>query len=619
MSFDAGAIVGRLILDKKGWDSAIEKVKADNSSLKGAILNNQKAITDLGKAMSLTGAAMTTASVLILKAAANEETVYKRLEQQLKNVGYAYSGVSEKVKEFAKEMQSLTAYGDEQVATLVTQLLPYTEDLNKAMEGSRIALDLAASGLFDVNTAAKYVGMAMSGNVEMLGRYIPELRTTNNEMLKYMSTAEKTAYTMDLLKSKFGGMAEQEAKTLNGVMSQLKNSFGDLFEAIGRNLLPAIIFFTEKLKEVIKFATNLAENNSILITSIFALAAGIGVSLTVLGPLLIILPKITTAIIALNDQGIIMSAVFLKLAVVIAAAYLALSHWTEIKAVFWSVAEGINRSLAWITDKLARFFELISKIPFADEKWKQMAENMRQFSNELLENAEVSHSLIIDSLNEIDSRNQSIMNSLDKPLSDMTNKIQNTLNNFQKMYMGFSTGINKVTENLRDFGQRGAQIAQDLASNMTNIFGNFFNNVLRGQITSAKELFVEFGNFVLSIISRLMAEMLVLKILTGLGIGAASKTTSSTGATASPVIATAQEGAEYIPYTGLYQLHGGEKVIPRYDSNKAETQQITIYNAITPEAVALAMASKEGEGVIVNVINTNSLRNGVIRREVTRR
>jgi len=46
---------------------------------------------------------------------------------------------------------------------------------------------------------------------------------------------------------------------------------------------------------------------------------------------------------------------------------------------------------------------------------------------------------------------------------------------------------------------------------------------------------------------------------------------------------------------------------------------LTIYNLITPEAIAAAMAGKEGEGVIVNAININSLRNGIVRREVKRR
>ena len=59
--------------------------------------------------------------------------------------------------------------------------------------------------------------------------------------------------------------------------------------------------------------------------------------------------------------------------------------------------------------------------------------------------------------------------------------------------------------------------------------------------------------------------------------------------------------------------------MPRYDSNREQAQRLTIYNMITPEAVAAAMSGKEGEGVIVNTINLNSLRNGVIRREVVKR
>jgi hypothetical protein len=80
-----------------------------------------------------------------------------------------------------------------------------------------------------------------------------------------------------------------------------------------------------------------------------------------------------------------------------------------------------------------------------------------------------------------------------------------------------------------------------------------------------------------------------------------------------------QTGTEYIPRTGLYKLEEGEKVVPRYDAIKKEKEPLQILNVITPEAVAMAMAGKAGENVIMNIINTNSLRNGVFRTEILRR
>lgn len=80
-----------------------------------------------------------------------------------------------------------------------------------------------------------------------------------------------------------------------------------------------------------------------------------------------------------------------------------------------------------------------------------------------------------------------------------------------------------------------------------------------------------------------------------------------------------QEGTESVANTGLYKLHAGEKVTPRYDATKSEKEPLNIYNLITSEAVASAMAGKEGENVVINIINRNSLRNGMVRKEIVRR
>ena len=149
---------------------------------------------------------------------------------------------------------------------------------------------------------------------------------------------------------------------------------------------------------------------------------------------------------------------------------------------------------------------------------------------------------------------------------------------------------------------------------------------------------MEFGNFVLKILSDVIAQIITAKLMSGIigaagsfagmfsGVGSGASSTGSYTVGNVPVsgnlkgiTAGFQEGTERIPYTGLYKLHAGEMITPRYDASKHEATKLTIYNMITSEAIAMAMQSKEGEGVIINTINLNSLRNGVIRREVVKR
>jgi len=118
-------------------------------------------------------------------------------------------------------------------------------------------------------------------------------------------------------------------------------------------------------------------------------------------------------------------------------------------------------------------------------------------------------------------------------------------------------------------------------------------------------------------LAQVLAQIIAVRIWSAfLGIGAAGAKVTATGAlSATP---TAQEGTPYVPYTGFFKLHEGEKVTPKYAAGREEALPLTIYNLITPEAVAQAMSGREGKNVIVNVIDTNSLRGGSIRKAIQR-
>jgi len=82
--------------------------------------------------------------------------------------------------------------------------------------------------------------MAMEGNVQMLGRYIPELRAESNEIVKSGTAAEKTAEFMRIFNEKFAGTAQKNLNSSAAQMKQLGNYLGDIGEAIGDYALPAI-------------------------------------------------------------------------------------------------------------------------------------------------------------------------------------------------------------------------------------------------------------------------------------------------------------------------------------------------------------------------------------------
>lgn len=217
------------------------------------------------------------------------------------------------------------------------------------------------------------------------------------------------------------------------------------------------------------------------------------------------------------------------------------------------------------------------------------------------------------------------INGIKTLFSDLGNvdiKIPQILESIRTISEGVRDGLNKSIRTLMDFGTTAENAISGVVGAMQTMFSDFFYNVFTGQLEDAAEVFAEFGRYILKMIAQIIAQIIVMKLISG--ITSLFAPTANIAGMGNVLVAPAgysgfAEGTDSVPYTGMYKLHEGEKVTPRYDAEKETTQPVTIYNMITPEAVAMAMAGREGEGVIVNVINTNSLRNGIVRREVKHR
>ena len=210
---------------------------------------NKLNLKQAAKSVALFGVAFAFATAKVVQAAAAQQDVFRRLQSMLELQGKSWDKVKPKVDAFTKSMQNTTRFGDTQTADVLQKLLIFTTDLDKAMFGAKLAMDLAASGLFNIDSAARNVGLAMSGNIEILGRYISEFKVSNNVLLKTMTTTEKAAFAMKVLQEKVGGLAEKDLLTFNGRLSQLKNFMGDVVELVGDQFLPDLTELAIRTKE----------------------------------------------------------------------------------------------------------------------------------------------------------------------------------------------------------------------------------------------------------------------------------------------------------------------------------------------------------------------------------
>ena len=184
--------------------------------------------------------------------AAEAEQIENRLRYALETTGYSWSAAKSAVDEFATSIQETTRFSDEQARQALTDLMMYTQDFAKAQMGAKVAMDMSIRTGQDLGSTSRLIGMAMSGNVEMLGRYIPELRNLDTILGENATMAQKAEYAMKILNEKFGGTARADMNSYSGQLAQMKNSWSDLKETIGGFLIGPAAAVTNWLNDSIK-------------------------------------------------------------------------------------------------------------------------------------------------------------------------------------------------------------------------------------------------------------------------------------------------------------------------------------------------------------------------------
>jgi len=207
---------------------------------------------------------------------------------------------------------------------------------------------------------------------------------------------------------------------------------------------------------------------------------------------------------------------------------------------------------------------------------------------------------------------------------------------------GWQDAMDKTRAQLLDWGQTATNIFEGGIQTLSSGFSDLGMSII-GMGEDIQTVFANIGKSIIKMFMDILMKWLAMKVMMGIGslvssvAGAFSSVgngyaaaSTSTGSGLTNAFNATQfnptgglgfaEGTDSIPYNGRYELHEGEKVTPKYDATKGQGDiQLTLINNITPEAVATAMSGKEGNGVIVNTIDNNALRNGSSRRTIRRK
>lgn len=405
------------------------------------------------------------------------------------------------------------------------------------------------------------------------------------------------------------------AKENYALQNQL-DQMADSFKGVQRELVGNLVPWIDRLSQVVRNAADSFNKlnptvkqfavDFVIITS--ALTLGGGLLLKVIGLFQILGGAILNAVQALFA----FAAANPIIALVIAVGAVVVLFW-KFKDSILAVNAALGQTIAygfigffqsvayWILKATDLLWQLILKIPFLPQAVKDSVNTIRAQTQQMA----------TDMAAKFDESMNKIKDAWSGIIGHVKTKAQEIPTVWSEMLAGMQKGIHDLQIQYNNWGEFMKTKTMEIAQSMEQFFSNFFFDMMTNKFKGFKQTMIDLGQMVLRLIADIIARMLM-----ALAIKAALA--PITGG-ASFLIPGFADGTEEVQSPGLYKLHGGEKITPKYDAGRPDKQSLTIYNLISSEAVALAMQSKAGQGVIVNVVNANSLRNGVIRKEVANR
>lgn len=160
---------------------------------------------------------------------------------------------------------------------------------------------------------------------------------------------------------KYYGAMEAQGNTLNGSLSATKESIQMLLGEITASAMPVIVQVLNKVREVIKWFSNLSGSTKKIILIVGAAVAAIGPVMTVLGSVISFVGTLVTGIGALmNPITLVVAAVGVIIGVIARLIStnetfksIAVNVWTTFKNTLSTVASFVSDKISWISNKFS--------------------------------------------------------------------------------------------------------------------------------------------------------------------------------------------------------------------------------------------------------------------------
>ena len=221
----------QLLADTAQFSSGLNKAQDDTQNFTNkvdtVVANAAKAFLGLATAV---GTAAFAIGVSAVKAAIEDEKAQASLAQTLRNTTQATDEQIAATEEYIDATQRATAVGDDQLRPSLQRLLISTNDLAKAQQLQKLALDVAAGSGRSLEEVSNILAKAYDGNFKALKNLGVELKTTTTST-KTLKVSKEDLAKQELNNESASLRVASAQERLNKVLNNSKSDALDVQKA----------------------------------------------------------------------------------------------------------------------------------------------------------------------------------------------------------------------------------------------------------------------------------------------------------------------------------------------------------------------------------------------------
>lgn len=237
MASDSRALTLKLLADVADYQRKLADSEKTTDGFSGKVQEFGK---KAAAAFAVAGAAAAAYAGKLLiegvRAAIADEAAQTRLASALRNATDATEAQIKSTEDYITKTSIAFGVTDEDLRPSLQRLAIATEDVTKAQNLQRLALDIAAGSGKSLETVSNALARAYEGNTTSLGRLGIGLSAAQLKTMSFDQVTESLAAT-------FKDQASIQADTFQGKLTRLQIGFDEAKEALGSRLIPILTNF----------------------------------------------------------------------------------------------------------------------------------------------------------------------------------------------------------------------------------------------------------------------------------------------------------------------------------------------------------------------------------------